>query len=99
MKLPKCNVCNHQFNWKKVYISLFKSNTIHCEKCGTDLDATNLGRLKVFFVLLPMLLISWIYNIYDYSDFGFLISLLVMILIAFLISLFLPYLVKYESSV
>ncbi|MGO4887315.1 TIGR04104 family putative zinc finger protein [Anaerobacillus sp. MEB173] len=100
MKLPRCNVCNHQFNWKKTYTALFKSRTIHCGECGTELEATNLGRLTLL-VTLPMLLTGLVLNnivFKDTSDFHFFISLLIMILIALLISLFLPYLVKYSSD-
>jgi CXXC-20-CXXC protein len=96
MKLPKCNVCNHQFGWKKTYKSLFKSRTIHCEECGTELKATNLGRFTLLVIIPMMLTGNIIYK--DNSDFYFAISIGVMIFVALLISLLLPYLVKYSSD-
>jgi ABC-type multidrug transport system fused ATPase/permease subunit len=60
----------------------------------------NLGRLTLLVIIL-MLLTGWcLDNIFfkDDSDIYFIISLLVMVLVALLISLFLPYLVKYSSD-
>lgn len=48
-------MCNHQFSWKRTYKSLFESRTIHCGEYGTELKATNLGKLTAL-VIIPMLL-------------------------------------------
>ncbi|QOY34756.1 TIGR04104 family putative zinc finger protein [Anaerobacillus isosaccharinicus] len=96
MKLPKCNVCNHQFGWKKTYKSVCNSWTIHCEECGTELKSTNNVRL-ILFVIIPMMLTGIITN-RDDSDYYFAISLGASVFVGLLITLLLPYLVKYSSD-
>ncbi len=81
---------------EKTYKSLYNSRTIHCEECGTELKASNYGWLTLL-VIIPMMVTGIITNSDD-ADFYFAISLGASVFVGLLITLILPYLVKYRSD-
>lgn len=101
MKLPKCNVCEHKFGWKKIYTSLWFSNrTIQCSECGTKHDIASRSRHISLLILIPMLLLGLVLNnLISFSPLYIVVGVSLILLLGILISLFLPYLVNYSSDI
>ncbi|WP_430732110.1 TIGR04104 family putative zinc finger protein [Virgibacillus halodenitrificans] len=94
--MQKCENCNAQFSWKKIYKSFWWNyKPIKCGNCGTEHKITIPGRITfVSLTLLPML----IYGNFLSSFNNILITLGTALLIFFVGTLFVPFLVTYKSS-
>ncbi|MBU9713555.1 TIGR04104 family putative zinc finger protein [Evansella tamaricis] len=76
MKLSKCKKCTHQFNWLKVYKSLWFNNPqrriIQCSKCGTKHDLSPRSRFVSLVLLIPMLIFGVMFtNLFSVNIFSF----------------------------
>lgn len=101
MKLPKCNVCHHQFNWKEIIKSewSYTPKELKCNKCNTKYPVRNsfLLFLAIFtgaYIISKLLFNNYFIYFSSAEDVNFLIELIIFILSAILISLFTPYFVK-----
>ncbi|OIJ15494.1 hypothetical protein BKP35_00420 [Anaerobacillus arseniciselenatis] len=95
MKLQKCNVCMHQFGWKKTYKSVFfKGWEMQCSKCETHyvLDL----RSKWIFYFTPSLVIIALNNLFS---FDFYITLFGTFFSLILISFLFPYVMKFSPDI
>ncbi|WP_035725596.1 TIGR04104 family putative zinc finger protein [Gracilibacillus boraciitolerans] len=101
MTLLRCNVCKHQFGWKIIYRSLwFSFRTIQCSECGTKHDVASRSRHISMLLLIPMLLLGWVLNNFiSFNPVSMVVGLVLILLFGVVISLFLPYLVKYSSDI
>lgn len=99
MELPTCTECNHPISWKKTYKSIYIRKNINCKRCGTQLKPSNIRSLSLI-IIIPMVLSNWIFDSIIFTgnlDLQFFIVLSIIIGIAHIVSLFLPYLVKYKK--
>lgn len=99
MKLSKCKECNQQFDWGKVYKSLWfikpQRRIIQCKKCGTKHDLSPLSRYISFFLCIPILILGIISkNLFLDNIF---VGVILMLMFSLLLSLLLPYLVNHEK--
>ncbi|SEQ94798.1 hypothetical protein SAMN05216232_3765 [Virgibacillus subterraneus] len=82
MKLPKCNVCKHQFWRGKINTSLWFSNrAIQCSVCGTKLEIASRSR---HFVIRPLYIVVGVLLI-------FLLGILSSLFLPFLVNYNLHY--------
>ncbi|MGE8082036.1 TIGR04104 family putative zinc finger protein [Peribacillus loiseleuriae] len=98
MNLQKCDKCNTQFKWSKIYKSSFLAYRLQCSQCGTKHKITFLSRIIISLLIgLPL----WIFGITTILD-GLSVSnfyiFSVVIIYPVLISLSFPFLMKYRSD-
>ncbi|WP_413788979.1 TIGR04104 family putative zinc finger protein [Psychrobacillus mangrovi] len=95
MSLQKCDFCNTNFKWKVIYFSLVRSyKPIQCDKCSTEHLVTLPSRsIVVGLTILPMLIVAYILS--SYNDFA---TIMISISVAFMGSLFTPFLVKFKRT-
>ncbi|MCT8140245.1 hypothetical protein H1D32_22620 [Anaerobacillus sp. CMMVII] len=106
MKLPKCNVCNHQFNWKEIIKSEwhYSSKELKCSKCNTKYPVRNSFLLFLIIFIGAYIFSKLLFNNYfssfsSDSEINLLIELTIFILSAILISLITPYFVKLGTPI
>ncbi|WP_082386381.1 TIGR04104 family putative zinc finger protein [Rossellomorea vietnamensis] len=94
--LQKCNICKHQFQWKELLFSIWASyKPIECSQCGKRHTINFVSKFIVsFLIIIPAvvfgLLIAPSEGLSKPVTFG------IIVMMAFVISLFLPLFVKYE---
>ncbi|MGG1630742.1 TIGR04104 family putative zinc finger protein [Rossellomorea sp. NRS-1567] len=94
--MQKCNVCKNQFQWKELLFSIWRSyKPIECSQCGKKHTINFTSKFIVsFLIIVPAvvfgLLIAPEQGLSKPLTFG------VIVLLAMVISLFLPLFVKYE---
>ncbi|WP_041808435.1 TIGR04104 family putative zinc finger protein [Evansella cellulosilytica] len=76
MRLSKCKECNHQFNWLKVYKSLWfnkpQRRIIQCSKCETKHDLSPRSRFISFVLLIPIIILGVMFlNLFSANIFSF----------------------------
>ena len=105
MKLPTCNECNQTFEWRKVFISLWKNSEIQCRHCGANHNIPPRLRLITSAMLfMPVMLTNNLfYNflsnyLQPNSDMLFIVNLSASCLLGGIISLFLPYFARYQVN-
>lgn len=93
--MQKCENCNEQFSWSKIYKSfMWGYKPIDCDKCGTEHRITIFGRFTfVFLTIVPMLFFTNFLSPFD----NFIVTLVIGISILIIGSLFTPYFVKYKE--
>ncbi|WP_169819102.1 TIGR04104 family putative zinc finger protein [Anaerobacillus arseniciselenatis] len=104
IKLNKCKECNHKFEWKKIYVSLWSNSWtekfIKCSKCGTKHILTPRSRYapSAFILLLPLMLSNLIRNYYQipFTIFNAFIIVSTGLIFIILVSLIVPFFVRYE---
>lgn len=97
MKLKKCEKCNAQFSWSKIYKSLMIAyQPIVCSQCNTSHTIAFSSRIKVSIVMvLPLSIFLFLIPEQLYlSTFAIVSSLVIYFA---LISLIFPFIVKYNS--
>ncbi|MGM0851337.1 MAG: TIGR04104 family putative zinc finger protein [Bacillota bacterium] len=96
--MQKCNVCKNPFQWKELLFSIWRSyKPIECSQCGKKHTINFTSKFFVsFLIIVPAvvfgLLIAPEQGLSKPFTFG------VIILLAIVISLFLPLFVKYEHK-
>jgi CXXC-20-CXXC protein len=96
MKLPKCSVCNHQFNTKEIIKSQWRhsTKTLKCSKCNTKHTVKN-SFLLFIIIFIGAYITSKLLSINYFSlEDNLLIELSIFIITAIFISLITPYFVK-----
>ncbi|MCC5802284.1 TIGR04104 family putative zinc finger protein [Rossellomorea vietnamensis] len=94
--MQKCHVCSNQFKWKEIVFSIWGSyKPIECSQCGKRHTINFVSKFIVsLLIIVPAvvfgLLIAPAQGISKPLTFG------LIVLMAFVISLFLPLFVKYE---
>ena len=94
--MQKCKNCNAQFSWNKIYKSFWWNyKPIKCDNCGTEHRITISGRITfVSLTILPMLIFGNFLSPFN----SVFVTLGTALLIFFVGSLFIPFLVTYKSS-
>ena len=96
--MQNCEACKSQFQWKDILFSIWKSyKPIECSQCGRKHTITFGSKyLVIFLIIIPSvifgLIISPNLGLSKPVTFG------IIVVLAFLISLILPFFVKYESK-
>ncbi|QHJ70971.1 TIGR04104 family putative zinc finger protein [Planococcus halotolerans] len=92
--MQKCAECNEPFKWNQLYKSLwFAFQPVRCRNCGTVHKVASASRLlTVLLLLMPMIYISIIMQ-----NLGLLEVILPIAAVIVLVSLGLPFLLKYEK--
>ncbi|MDZ5471509.1 TIGR04104 family putative zinc finger protein [Bacillus sp. 31A1R] len=98
MSIQKCEQCNSEFRWKEIYSSIFLAyKPIICNNCSTKHEIAFSSRfIVVIFTIFPIFLFQFIYS--DRLDMPIYFSICLVIAMALVISLFLPFLVKYTKE-
>jgi CXXC-20-CXXC protein len=101
MKLPKCKVCNHQFNSKEIIISQWRFSTkeLKCSKCNTKYTVRNSFLLFLFFFSGAYITSKLLVIKHFSPEVNLLIELLIFIITAIFISLIIPYFVKLGTPI
>ncbi|WP_442857108.1 TIGR04104 family putative zinc finger protein [Bacillus sp. FJAT-45037] len=91
--LQKCENCNEQFSWSKIYKSFWWAyKPINCDKCGKEHRITIIGRFTfTFLTIVPMLIFGNFLSPFS----NFFMTLTIGFAILMIGSLFAPYFVKY----
>ncbi|MFD0955925.1 TIGR04104 family putative zinc finger protein [Virgibacillus alimentarius] len=94
--LQKCESCNSQFSWSKIYKSFWWSyKPIKCDSCGAKNNITISGRLTfVSLTILPMLIFGQFFSPFSNS----LLTLGISLIIFLVGSLLVPFFVTYKAS-
>ncbi|WP_374120503.1 TIGR04104 family putative zinc finger protein [Neobacillus sp. PS3-40] len=94
--LQKCENCNVQFSWKRIYKSfVFTYKPIKCDNCGTTHKITISGRFTfVSLTILPMLIYAKFLSHFS----NILVTLGIGLLIFIVGSLLTPFFVTYKES-
>ncbi len=96
--MQKCASCKNQFQWKELLFSIWSSyKPIQCKQCG---KRHTINFASKFFVSLLIILPAVVFGLLIAPEqglskpvtFGF------IVLLAFVISLILPFFVKYENK-
>ncbi|WP_419465967.1 TIGR04104 family putative zinc finger protein [Bacillus spongiae] len=92
--LQKCENCNRQFSWGKIYNSVWSSyKPIECDNCNKEHSITTSGKvIALSLTILPLLIFAFVLSPFSNSFLNISAGLIVL----FIGSLFTPYLVKYE---
>ena len=95
MNLQKCDKCNAQFKWTEIYRSLWLVyRPIRCNKCGTKHKIVFSSRILLSFLsVVPMV----VFDLFV-SKFTIFFTIMINIIFIVLLSLFLPFFVKYTSD-
>ncbi|WP_216831412.1 TIGR04104 family putative zinc finger protein [Alkalihalobacterium elongatum] len=98
MGLPSCNKCGVQMKWGVINKSLWLGyKPVICEKCNTAHKLSFSSRnLVSFLIVVPMVFFGVL--LLNYFHLNIFAAIILMISISLFISLFLPYLVKYNES-
>ncbi|MCM3610774.1 hypothetical protein M4S82_05880 [Planococcus sp. MERTA32b] len=93
--MQRCTECNEPFKWNQLYQSLwFAFRPVRCRKCGTVHKVGSASRLlTVFLLLVPMIYISIVMR-----NLGLLEVILPIAAVIALVSLVLPFFLKYEKA-
>jgi CXXC-20-CXXC protein len=94
--LQKCNVCKEQFKWKELLFSIWRSyKPIECSHCGKRHAISFVSKFFVsFLIVIPAVVFGLL--IAPEQGLSKPVTFVIIVLMAFVISLFLPLLVKYE---
>ncbi|WP_422122322.1 TIGR04104 family putative zinc finger protein [Planococcus sp. X10-3] len=94
--IQKCQNCNAQFSWSKIYKSFWWGyKPIKCSECGTVQKITIPGRITfVSLTILPMLIFANFLSPFN----NFIATLATGILILIIGSLLTPFCVTYKKS-
>ena len=96
--MQKCDKCNAQFKWKPIYKSLCLAyKPIQCSQCGTRHRIATSSRVLVSLLTVPPLIIFGFYISSNFSLTSFYIAAL-MITLGVIISVFLPFLLRYDAD-
>jgi CXXC-20-CXXC protein len=99
MKKQKCKLCDHYLEWKKIYASLwFPHRTIQCSKCESKhIIMSSSHKYISLFIIISMLALGIIINhIISSFPISMVVGLPSIIIFGLLISLFMPFFVKYS---
>lgn len=96
MNIQKCENCETPFKWKVILLSIWLAyKPIFCKNCSAKHEITFTSRFIVMIIVLfPMFLFSFIFP--NQMSIGLTIS--TMIGLAFVFSLFLPFIVQYSEK-
>ncbi|WP_412103543.1 TIGR04104 family putative zinc finger protein [Rossellomorea aquimaris] len=94
--LQKCNGCKNQFRWKELLFSIWKSySPIECSQCGKRHTISSVSKFIVsFLILVPAVVFGLL--IAPEQGLSKPVTFFLIVLMAFVISIFLPLFVKYE---
>ncbi|KOO51528.1 TIGR04104 family putative zinc finger protein [Viridibacillus arvi] len=98
MWLQNCEKCKFQFNWSKIFKSIWAAyRPIQCSQCGTKHRITFTSRTLISLLTIPPMMIfgSSLLNKWSLS---ISYTVLIMIIYGVLLSVVFPYLVKYSSD-
>ncbi|WP_341202478.1 TIGR04104 family putative zinc finger protein [Planomicrobium okeanokoites] len=92
--MQRCTECNEPFKWNQLYKSLwFAFRPVQCRNCGTVHKVASASRLlTVLLLLVPMIYLSIVMQ-----NFGLREVILPITAVIALVSLVLPFLLKYEK--
>lgn len=97
MSLQKCKMCKNQFIWGANLISLCLAyKPIKCSNCST-LHAINFNSRLLVGLLLPVPMMTFGWVISPKFSLSTSVTVLVMLIIGAIITLFLPYIVTYRN--
>jgi CXXC-20-CXXC protein len=94
--LQKCNVCKSKFGWKEILFSIWSSyKPVNCRNCGKKHSISSTSK---FFVSFLIVVPAVIFGLMMAPDMGLSkpVTFGIIVMIAFVISLLLPFFVKYE---
>jgi CXXC-20-CXXC protein len=94
--LQNCNVCKRKFGWKELLISIWSSyKPVDCRECGKKHTISFTSKFLVsFLIIIPAV----IFGLLIAPDMGLSkpVTFGIIVMMAFFISLILPFFVKYE---
>ncbi|MCA1062547.1 hypothetical protein LS684_21470 (plasmid) [Cytobacillus spongiae] len=94
--MQKCNVCKNQFQWKELLFSIWRSyKPIECSQCGKK---HTINFASKFFVSFLIIIPAVVFGLLFAPELGLSkpLTFSLIIVMAFVISLILPFFVKYE---
>ncbi|MEL3973481.1 TIGR04104 family putative zinc finger protein [Rossellomorea oryzaecorticis] len=94
--MQKCNVCKSKFRWKEILFSIWSSyKPVVCRNCGKK---HTISFSSKFFVSFLIVVPAVIFGLVMAPDMGLSkpVTFGIIVMIAFIISLLLPFFVKYE---
>lgn len=94
--MQKCDSCKNHFQWKELLFSIWKSyKPIECRQCGKKHSISSVSKFIVsFLIIVPAVVFGLL--IAPAQGFAKPLTFGIIVLIVFVISLFLPLIVKYE---
>jgi CXXC-20-CXXC protein len=95
--LPTCTNCGGKFNWiqvqKNVWGLIGYLKKVSCKKCGSEYQVSySSGVLTNLLLILPPLLYGMFLTTYSFR-----ITALIQLSMLFVISLFIPFIIRYDS--
>ncbi|WP_163100699.1 TIGR04104 family putative zinc finger protein [Peribacillus alkalitolerans] len=93
--MQKCENCNTQFSWYKIFKSnVWSYKPIECDRCGSEHKITFLGRVTfVSLTIIPMMIFINFLSPFN----NIIVSFFIGISILLIGSLLAPFLVKYKK--
>jgi CXXC-20-CXXC protein len=96
-KVPTCIKCGNKFSWLQVQKNIWEFKGffkgVNCNKCGSKYQVSYAsGALASLLITLPFLIFGLFISTYS-----FLITAMIQLLIVLIITLFVPFLIRYDS--